>query len=268
MICFDTPVPHFRFEHLSRYADRVSHLVSTRLGQCRSDFTVGLNGYRAVDEVLANREQLAQMLGIGLCDLVFAQQVHGHTVAIIGEQQRGLGAFERSTALPATDALVTATSGIGLVALAADCVPLLIYDPVRHVAASVHSGWRGTAARIAQRAVAAMVEHHGCNVADLLVGIGPSIGSCCYEVGHDVAQQVQQAVCVDGQLFSNNIVELAHNDKPHLNLWEANRQLLLQMGVNAQNIEVAGFCTRCNSNRFFSARTGDEGRFGAFIALK
>lgn len=267
MIYADTPVPHFRFEHLSRYADRVSHLVSTRLGHQRTDFTVGLNGYCPADEVLSNRAELAQMLGLKLTDLVFAQQVHGRNVALVGCEHRGAGAFQREQALIATDGMVTNCAGVGLVALAADCVPLLMYDPVRHVAASVHSGWRGTVARIAQRAVEVMAEHHGCNPADLLVGIGPSIGACCYEVGPDVAQQIKQAVGVDNKVISDIIIGSA-DGKPHVNLWEANRHLLIQSGIMPENIEVAGICTRCCSDTFFSARTGDEGRFGAFIALR
>lgn len=264
MIYADTPVPHFRFEHLSRYADRVSHLVSTRLGHGRADFTVGLNGYRPAPEVLANRQQLAQLLGLRLADMVFAQQVHADGVAVVGEAQRGKGAHERSTAMPNADALITATPDVVLVALAADCVPLLMYDPVRHVAASVHSGWRGTAVRVAYNAVMQLVKCFGVDAAHLLVGIGPSIGACCYHVGPEVVRAMRLAIPdADGLLGPADA-----QGNPTFDLWEANRRLLLQAGVLPHNIEVAQLCTRCHSAQFFSARTGDEGRFGAFIALR
>lgn len=264
MIYADTPIPHLRFELLERHADRVAHLVSTRLGGGGSCFTVGLNGLLPDAQVLEHRRGLADALGLRLVDMVFAQQVHGDRIAAVGPLQRGWGALTRSSAVPNADALTSSHTGIGLAALAADCVPMLMYDPVRHIAASVHSGWRGTAARIACKVVNRLAAQYGTNPAHLLVGIGPSIGPCCYHVGAEVVAQMRRALGdVDGLLGHGQA-----QPNPTLDLWEANLRLLLRAGVLPQHIEVAHLCTRCHSDLLFSARCADEGRFGAFITLK
>jgi YfiH family protein len=156
-------------------------------------------------------------------------------------------------------------SNICLVAQAADCVPILFYDPVRRVIAAAHAGWRGTAAKIAAAVVGSFREHYDSDPRDILVGIGPSIGPCCYEVGLEVAQQVMTA-------FPDSLQAVLRpssaSGKYIFNLWEANCQTLLSAGVSPQNMEVAEICTRCNNQQFFSARAGDHGRFGAFIMLR
>ena len=149
--------------------------------------------------------------------------------------------------------------------LAADCVPVLMYDPRMRVIAAVHAGWRGTVGRIAAKTVERMREKFGCDPRDMLVGIGPSIGPCCFEVGEEVVEAALEGL---GDL--KGLVETGkHPGKYQLNLWEANCRQLRQVGVEDARIEVAGICTVCHHDQFFSYRgdRGNTGRFGAGIML-
>jgi YfiH family protein len=147
----------------------------------------------------------------------------------------------------------------------ADCVPLLFYDPARRVLGMAHAGWRGTAAGVGPATVAAMGEAFGCRPADIVAGIGPSIGPAHYEVGPEVAAAIQNAFGeVEGLLSHPN----GNGARPHLNLWEANRRALQMAGVG--QIEVAEICTASNVQDFYSHRAEDgrTGRFGALAVLR
>lgn len=264
MIYVQSQAPCYRFKKLAEHSNSIAHFVSTRNGPKDNRFTIGLNGYATDSQVLANRQLLASQHGFDPSAFVFAEQVHGNVVEYISPDKRGSGAFSRSTALPHCDAMITHHANICLAAQAADCVPILFYDPVMKVIAAAHAGWRGTAAKIAAAVVEAFQERYGSNSRNILVGIGPSIGPCCYEVGNEVAQQVRAAF-TDGW---QNVLRPTTSGKYIFNLWEANRLTLLAAGIRPQNMEVAEICTRCNNHQFFSARAGDHGRFGAFIMLR
>lgn len=139
----------------------------------------------------------------------------------------------------------------------ADCTPVLLADPRRRVVGVVHAGWRGSAVRAAGAAVERMAEAFGSQPGDIVAGIGPAIGPCCYEVGHDV---------VDA--FGPERTSLFESGK--LDLWAANRQALVEAGVPDEQIEVAGVCTRCHADQFFSHRANGgqpAGRFAGVIRL-
>ncbi len=264
MICIQAQIPYYRFEQMAEHSDTIVQFVSTRNGVRDNRFTIGLNGYAADSQVLANRQMLAAQHGFEPSAFVFAEQVHGNVVEYISPDKRGRGAFSRSTALPHCDAMITHHPNICLVAQAADCVPILFYDPVKKAIGAAHAGWRGTAAKIAAAVVGAFQERYSSDPRDILVGIGPSIGPCCYEVGDEVAQQVREAFPDSWQA----VLQPSPSGKHIFNLWQANRITLLAAGITPQNMEVAEICTRCNNHQFFSARAGDHGRFGAFIMLR
>jgi YfiH family protein len=139
----------------------------------------------------------------------------------------------------------------------ADCTPVLLADPKRKVVAAAHAGWRGSAVRVAGAAVSALVEAFASRPKDLIAGIGPAIGPCCYGVGEDVVAAFadRPGLLMDGRL----------------DLWEANRLALVEAGVPADQIEVAGVCTQCQSDRFFSHRANKgepAGRFAALIKIE
>jgi YfiH family protein len=145
----------------------------------------------------------------------------------------------------------------------ADCVPVLLHDPARSVVGMVHAGWLGTVRGASRAAVQAMVRGYGSRPADILAAIGPSIGVDHYEVGPEVVGQVVQAFGHRGQSLLQT-----RAGRSYLDLWAANRIQLEQAGVT--QIEVAGICTGCHLEDWFSHRAerGQTGRFGALIALK
>ncbi|MGQ9557412.1 MAG: peptidoglycan editing factor PgeF [Desulfurispora sp.] len=246
-----------------------AHCFTTRRGGVSSGPCSSLNmalhvGDREQD-VLENRRRACALLGASLDDLVAGQQVHGAGVAVVGEAQRGAGARQYSSALPDTDALVTDRPGLVLASFYADCVPVYLLDPRRRAAGLAHAGWQGTRQKIAARAVQAMQSALGCRPADILAVIGPSIGPCCYTVGEDVHRHFTAAF--PGQMQS--LARPAETGKWHLDLWQANRQVLEEAGLKADNIYTARLCTSCREDLFFSYRRqrGQCGRMAALLRL-
>ena len=181
--------------------------------------------------VLENRRRLAVGFAARPEDFVFARQVHGAGVHVVGEADRGSGAFCLDDAIAGADALVTSSPGVVLAILTADCVPVVLHDPVAGVLACVHAGWRGTMARASGAAVAAM-QALGSRPSDVIVGIGPAVAPARYQVGPDVHQAVTEAF---GPAASAFIRPDAHPDSGPdcwlLDLWAANRHALREAGV-------------------------------------
>src|SRR5690606_1452266 len=184
-------------------------------------------------------------------------QTHSTNVKILSDQVEISG-------LDCTDALVTDIPNICIAVLAADCAPILIYDPKRKVVAAVHSGWKGTVGKILANTVKSMKDNFHSEYADLLVAIGPSIGPDVYEIGEDVITAAREAYPND---TTRILKPSTKPGKAFFNLWEANRIQLTELNIPTENIEVAKICTLSNSDIFFSARAskGGGGRFGAGI---
>lgn len=245
----------YQFKNLSQFSE-ITHFVSTRLGGVSSPSYNSLNlGFKVGDRkqnVLQNRKLLSTDLNIRLDGFTTAQQVHGDNIAVVTEKMRGQGATDYKTAIPATDALITNIPGICLMVTVADCVPIILYDLKKTAIGAVHAGWKGTLKLIAQNTVNLLKKEFGTTTKDLIVGIGPSTGPCCYEVAPNT----------------------------HFNLWRANKDQLIKSGVREENIEIAEICTKCRVDQFFSARAareeaahgnaskGKTGRFGAGIMIK
>jgi hypothetical protein len=153
---------------------------------------------------------------------------------------------------------------VPLAILVADCVALSFFDPGKAAIGVAHAGWKGTLGGIAGATVAAMSNAFGTEPRELLVGVSPSIGSCHYEVGDDVAQSFRG-------VFGNTAGEFLSSDagRFRLDLWEANRRQLIDAGVPEDRIEVAGRCTACAPDSFYSHRRdqGTTGRFAAVMML-
>lgn len=236
------------------------HAVATRLGGVSRGPFASLNMSRSVgdapEDVLLNRRRLCQAVGVRPEELVTAGLVHGTRALPVGPAARG-------HLMLGTDALVTAVAGVPLMLCFADCVPIILYDPVRHAVGLVHAGWRGTLAGVAAAAVQQMVASYGSRPADLRAAIGPAIGPCCYEVGPEVVARARATFSDAASLLSD-----VQGNRAHFNLWEANRRLLLAAGVS--QVEVAGLCTACHRDEFFSHRGdgGRTGRFGVVVMLR
>lgn len=261
-------IPFAQFDNLLSFDDSVLHFLTTRNQMLppseENYFTIGLNGIVDNQTVLLNRKQIAEQFNFPSNSYVFASQVHGNRVAIVNDEDRGKGAFNRESYLCDVDAMITDRKGICLVTQAADCVPILFFDPIKKIIGAAHAGWKGTVSKIPSEMIKTFASEFNSNPADIVVGIGPSIGSCCYEVGVEVVELVREAFgTTDGLILENYKFT-----KPVFDLWEANRRTLVESGIKPENIELAGLCTKCHSNFFFSARTGDKGRFGAGIILK
>ena len=254
-------LPLWQFKIFSSESS-LRHFVSGREGGITPGEKGSLNlSYNVGDmpeNVLHNRMLLAKALSIGERNLVFPKLEHGNKVVHVKDLP-GDGCIETG------DALITSLSGICLMTTAADCVPVLLYDPVKKAIAAVHAGWRGTISKIVTHTIEAMQEAFGSEPQHIIAGIGPSIGPEVYEVGGDVITAVVEAFGDEAQrLFTVAETPL----KSKFNLWEANKIQLLKMGVPNENIEVAGICTFSNHENFFSVRASkNSGRFAAGILL-
>jgi len=251
---------YYRFRSLSA-EDGVVHGVFTRLGGHSSSPWESLNTGHTVGDapeaVRGNHRAICEALGVEMAQLVSPHQVHGARVAAVGPEHRG-------QVIADTDALITDVPDVVLMLRFADCTPIWLYDRRRDAVGLVHAGWRGTVADVAGATVRAMQVAFGCRPRDLVAGIGPSIGPCCYEVGTDVVQAVGRAF---GQ-GSQSLLQPRTAGKWHLDMWAANRHQLVGAGV--RQIEVAGTCTACNTEEWFSHRAerGRTGRMGALVALR
>lgn len=256
--------------HFGSFEDeRIVHAITTRVGGVSAAPCDELNlSWARTDDprtVLENRRRVCAALDIPLDRVVQSGQVHGVDVRAVGAAEAGRGARERQTVLPPCDALITADPDVYLLACFADCVPLLLFDPVRLVVGVAHAGWRGTLQGMGPATVRAMSEHYGSRPADLRVVIGPSAGPCCYEVGAEVIRAVEASNFASDELLRPSAAGHAFFD-----LWKANRCLLQASGVLPEHIETSGICTIDHSDRFFSHRAsgGNTGRFGAIIGIR
>ncbi|MFY9175718.1 MAG: peptidoglycan editing factor PgeF [Peptococcia bacterium] len=217
------------------------------------------------ENVLENRRRFTEALGIKTENLVSAKQVHGAQIVKVNVAHRGKGSCDSVSAIPGTDALMTNEKGLALMAFFADCVPVLFLDPVKKAIAISHAGWKGTVARIAAKTVKAMQEAYGTEPSQLLAAIGPSVGPCHYEVDEPVIAKFKEAFPGKENQLMSYAGKAGHRQ---LNLWEANVLQLKEAGLKEGNITVAGLCTFCQQEEFFSHRAGMAGRQAAVLMLR
>jgi len=247
------------FSHI-RQTGLVRHGFSTKRGGVSRGVFASMNlSHTRGDEADCVRENIRRMteaLGMDSAQTAFCEQVHGTRIVCANALHRN-GGDAYPDDLLATDGLIADTSGVALATMHADCVPLFFLDPVRRAIGMVHAGWRGTAADIAGITVRRMAEAFGSNAADLLVGIGPSIGPCCFEVDEDVVQ------AFDVVYVAKSLTDAR---KSYIDLWRANEEMLVGAGVRRENIETAGICTKCRADLFYSHRRDGKAR-GAMAAF-
>jgi YfiH family protein len=247
----------FTFESLNRPG--LKHAVFTRRGGVSPSPWASLNlGGTVGDDrsrVLENQRRALEAAGRKEGGLHEVWQVHSADV-VHAHTPRG------QQALIQADAMITSNPQVTLLMRFADCVPIFLYDPARQAIGLVHAGWLGTARRIVAQTVRAMRDAFGCQPADLLAGLGPSIGPDHYVIGDDVVQTVRQELGPQ-----SDEVLTVRASQASLDLWLANRRLLESEGVSS--IEVAGLCTACHLDDWYSHRAegGKTGRFGALMAL-
>jgi YfiH family protein len=243
----------------------VLHGVTNRVrGLGAADGNVGYGAPRDRADAWAMRQLWAGRIGFDPESIVGLRQVHGSGVQIVTAADAGKGAVPGSNPVDAADALITKESGVALMTLHADCLPILVVDPDIPAVAAIHSGWRGTVEDVAGETVRAMQTAFGSDPSRLLAFFGPSIGPCCYEVGSEVADAWRERAGADSQDALGRSL-----NRWTLDLRRANQYLLATAEVESANIEISVTCTKCNGDRWFSHRGqgANTGRFAAFIAL-
>lgn len=262
-------VPYLEYPMLAE-TGIVKHGFSTRLGGvsqgCFESMNLSFTRGDREEDVRENFRRMAAAMGVACEDMVFSQQTHTTNVRVVTEADRGIG-YERKLEYTDVDGLVTNIPGICLVTFYADCVPLFFVDPVKKAIGLSHSGWRGTVGKIGKVTVEKMQKEYGCNPADIIAAVGPSICQDCYEVSEDVIYRFKE------NFDENNWQQLFYkkeNGKYQLNLWKANELIFAESGILPEHIAVTNVCTHCNSDVLFShRRTGNKrGNLAAFLALK
>mgnify|MGYP001944112971 CR=1 FL=1 len=227
----------------------------------RHSFNLALHVGDDEEAVLENRRRLMTEIGFELDAWTCAEQVHSNHVVIAGKSDRGKGSLSREEAIADADGLLTQEKNICLVSFYADCVPLYFFEPKKQIIGLAHAGWKGTAARIAEVMVRKMIDEMQADPSRIQAAIGPSIGACCYEVDHRIADLFQR------MLPEHAVARPNGEGKYMLDLKESNRQIMIKAGIFPENIMVTKYCTGCDANRFFSHRRdrGLTGRMASWI---
>jgi YfiH family protein len=272
---------YYRFDSLPA----IQHGVFTRLGGVSEGQWSSLNLSRSTGDsaepVSENRRRSFDALGLKPEHSVTSWLVHGNTVRVVTHDDAG-------DDLVHADAMVTQARGLALTLRFADCVPVLFHDPAKGAIGIAHAGWKGIVNGVLMETVQAMQRAFGSRPQDILAGVGPCIGPDKFEVGEDVATQIQAVVNVpvilkhgdpstssevtgrqgeDHPLTPSPPHPVALSQKSHVDLWKAAASQLNDAGVG--QVEIAGICTASNTHEWFSHRAehGKTGRFGAVIVL-
>ncbi len=232
-------------------------VVSTRVGGVSQGPYHELNmGYHVGDDpenVTENRKIFFNAIGIELDSLVLARQIHSDNIMVVDKSHAGYGAYDFESGLPGTDAIITNSNSIAIGILTADCVPVMLFDPIKKVIGVAHAGWKGSLLKIAKKTVLKMKEVYGTEPNDCLVALGPCIGKCCYEVSDNIIEQF-------GKAFNHEFKK----DENKLDLLQVIKIQLFEIGV--KNITCMELCTACNRNLFYSHRA-ENGLTGRMISL-
>jgi YfiH family protein len=232
-----------------------------------AELNLGISAGDDPELMAENRRLLCSTLGLDVDRLSIVKQVHSDRVVVVDEDRNS------DSPVSEADAQVTATPGIPLFGLFADCLAVCLYDPVNGVIGLAHAGWRGTVAGIARKTVVVMAEKFGSRPEDCHAALAPAAGPCCYEVGDEVAEAARAVfpagwnvlrprsgdVCINGRTPENQ-------GKWTFDLWSGNTGWLQEAGLKRENIIISRFCTICRQDLFFSYR-GSGGRAGRMAAL-
>lgn len=244
----------FKFESFRKYKN-ITHFITTKEGWVTSSKPRFTGDQESVYSEF--RKELAVSGEWEPEQFIFPRQTHSDRIAIVSSGNLA--------ELADTDALITNDPNLFVCVQTADCVPILLFDPVKKVVAAIHAGWRGTVSKIAQKTVQQMIEKLGCQPSDIIAGIGPSIHMHAYEVGPEVVEAVEAAFSNSSALLKPSLQE----GHAYFDLWEANQTVLIESGILEENIELMGLCSFEHSDLFFSARRDgtDTGRMVSGIRI-
>jgi polyphenol oxidase len=264
-----------------------SELESDHDGRKRTEkvLNLGFAEWDTREHVLKNRQNFFAALDATTMRQIAMRQIHSDIVRVANSADA-----EPSAQTAKADALITNKPGLLLTVQVADCVPILLADKKRHAIAAIHSGWRGTLQRIAEKALGRMQMEFGTRPRDVIAALGPGIGQCCFEVGPEVATEYEAKFPDAREWFQGPFDSLARGDndpnwlpwltmrppghqppapRVHLDLIAANRAILSAAGVPVDNIVSSGLCTACRTDLFFSFRRERvTGRMMAAIGIR
>ncbi len=262
----------------------LTHGFSTREGGVSEGYlgTMNLSYSRGdnPENVDENFRRICDTLGINVGDLVLSDQVHDIVVKRVGKKECQ-GKKLRGKKLTGIDGLITNEQKVVLCTSYADCVPLYFVDKEHKAIGHSHSGWRGTVGKIGAVTVRKMKEEFDTKPEELVAVIGPSICQSCYEVSRDVAdaflnfvdaETIAEVQNMEKEKIESLILAVCvptGEKKYHLDLWLANKLILMEAGVREQNISVSCVCTCCNSELLYSHRAshGKRGNLAGFLAI-
>jgi polyphenol oxidase len=246
---------------------------------------LGFTEWDSRKRVLENRAKFFAALGATKMRVAALRQLHSDIVHVVGAAE-----FPQGDQAPKGDALITREPGVLLTIQTADCIPILLADTKQRAVAAIHSGWRGTAQRIAEKTLGRMQMEFGTCPQDVIAALGPGIGGCCYEVGHEVVKEFTAKFPNARDWFVGPVDALENGDndpnwlpwltmrppghappapRAHLDLIAANRAILSGAGIASKNITSSGFCTACRTDLFFSyRREHTTGRLMAAIGIR
>ena len=254
-------------------------------GAAEKVLNLGFTEWDSGDRVVENRTKFFAALGFGKMRVAALRQIHSDIVHVVGAAE-----FPQGEQAPKGDALITRQPGVLLTIQTADCIPILLADTRQRAVAAIHSGWRGTAQRIAEKTLGRMQMEFGTHPQDVIAALGPGIGGCCYEVGHDVVKEFTAKFTNAREWFAGPVDALENGDndpnwlpwltmrppghappapRAHLDLIAANRAILEGAGIASKNISSSDFCTACSTDLFFSYRREQKtGRLMAAIGIR
>lgn len=247
----------------------IDHCFTTREGGSSADIFATMNlSYTRGDEkscVDENYDRLAKAFSLSRENFVCSDQTHTTNVRRVGKADWGNG-VTKPRPYTDVDGLITNEPDTILSTFYADCVPLYFVDPVHKAIGLSHSGWRGTVGRMGMRTLEAMQREFGTDSKDVIAAIGPSICQDCYEISEDVAVEFYKEFAE----HENEILIDKGHGKYQLNLWRCNEIVLLEAGIQPENLLVTNLCTCCNPKLLFSHRAsqGKRGNLGAFLVLR
>lgn len=243
---------------LSSFEGLIAAFTTRHGGVSKAPYTNANLAFHVGDnprDVIKNHDSLAKQLGYTRSRLVHMRQIHSDRIVIVDNT------LDFDTP-PECDALITNRLNTPLMVMSADCTPVLLYDPIRHVCAAVHAGRAGALNAILPKTMEAMGKEFGCNARDLRIIMGPSIGGCCYEVNEAIAKETEE------KGYSSALQRI--NEKVFLDVNTILLQQLERFSIDSAHIEVIGDCTSCKNKEYFSYRADQQqtGRIAGVIILR
>lgn len=251
-------IRYYSFESLDEL--HIPHAVISRQGGVSpapwDSLNFGSTVGDAPSRVAANHDLAFAAVGVNRQNISEVWQVHGNDVVVVD------GPRQQTEPYIKADSILTATPGVVLFMRFADCVPILLAAPEKHVIGLVHAGWQGTAKQAVIKAVKVMCNQFRLTPKEIYAAIGPSIGPDHYEIGDEVVHQFHHSLGAASASLFHRV-----NGSVHLDLWAANEYLLNLAGVTS--VENARICTACHPDDWYSHRRdhGRTGRFGVYITL-